>query len=466
MAPDSQRAPALRAPPHSIEAEQSVLGSILLEHAAWNLVGAKLQPEDFYRPGHQLIFEAIAELAAISQATDVVTVGDVLKRRGRLANVGGLAYLATLARDTPTAANIASYAAIVREHSTQRKLLAFARRLEVEVADGAASAKDVTTTALEWLIGLQASVRQGRGLVAAGTLVGELIDDLDRRSEGHRGLPIGLPGFDAMTGGLDPGDLVVIAGRPAMGKTALLVTIAANVSVKHRAAVFSAEMPALQLMRRSMAMASGISQGQLRRPERLDEAHWKKITDAAPDITARHLFVDETAAPSLAHVRAECTALKARGGLELVLVDYLQLLRGAGRSRYEELRDVAYGLKALAKDLGVPVIALAQLNRDVEKRGDDKRPTIADLRDSGAIEEAADIIGMLYREGYYSPSFGMPYVLECNVVKHRNGELGQCLWNFAGERSLVTHLDEVATMQYRRVLADQRRSRRGVSDDL
>lgn len=456
----------LRAPPHSIEAEQSVLGSVLLEGATWERIAAALRADDFYRPDHRVIFYAFSELAAASQAIDVTTVSAHLQRRGQLAAAGGLAYLSTLARDTPTAANAPAYAGIVRDRAAQRGLLAFARRLAAEVIEGGGSAQDLASAAQEELLRLQADVRHGRGLVGAGALVAELIDDMDRRTDGHRGLVLGLSDFDELTGGLDAGDLAVIAGRPAMGKTALLVTIAANVSQTQPVAVFSAEMPALQLMRRCFALATGISQRELRRPDQFEEQHWQRIGAAAPALSARRLHVDDTAAPTLAHIRAECAALKARAGLALVLVDYLQLLRGEGRNRYEELRDVAYGLKALAKDMAVPVIALAQLNRDVERRGDDKRPSIADLRDSGAIEEAADIIGMLYREGYYSPGFGMPYVLECNVVKHRNGELGGCLWNFAGDRSLVARLDDGAAFHYRRELAEQRRARKGGGDAL
>jgi replicative DNA helicase len=271
-------------------------------------------------------------------------------------------------------------------------------------------------------------------------------------------LEIGLADFDALTSGLEPGDLVVIAGRPGLGKTALMVQIAASVSEKLPVAVFSAEMPAAQLMRRCMSLQSGVATGKLRRAERLTDADWDALTPAARVIADRRLFVDETSLPQLQHVRSECVSLKARAGLGLVLVDYCQLVQGAGANRYEQLRDVAYGFKAMAKDLAVPVILLAQLNRAVESRVD-KQPQLSDLRDSGAIEEAADVVGLLYSEGYYKPDFGMPYVLQCTIEKNRNGERGQCLWSFDGALSRVKDLESGAAIQYRKLLAaGQRKS--------
>jgi replicative DNA helicase len=344
-----------------------------------------------------------------------------------------------------------------------RALGAFAEETLRSLADSRGrSADELIAEAMHRLLTLQDTSRPGKGLVASRELARDLIDDLDRRREKRLGLEIGLDDFDTLTCGIEPGDLVVIAGRPGMGKTSLLVTVALNVSARAPAAVFSAEMPAQQLMRRCVALRSSIPQDRLRRPERLSEDDWARLMPAAGELGELKLFVDDTALPPLAHIRAEAYALKARDGLGLILVDYVQLVQGAGGNRYEQLRDVAYGLKALAKDLAVPVIVLAQLNRGVEAR-DAKRPYMSDLRDSGAIEEAADIIGLLYSEGYYNRTFDMPYVLECTVEKNRNGERGECLWRFAGERSHVTVLDEGARIHYRRLLATQRG---GSSSDL
>ena len=377
---------------------------------------------------------------------------------GTLIDAGGIAYLGTLAKDTPTAANIETYAAAVRERSALRGLRALSEQLARRITEGEGSAGELVADAQEQLQRLQAHARTGKGLIGARQLVGELIDDLDHRLSGSTGLSVGLPDFDTLTCGLEPGDLAVIAARPGMGKTALLVSIAAHISKELPTAVFSAEMPAKQLMRRALALQSGISQGLLRRSEKLQETDWRTIATANQSLAQRQLWVDDTAAPMLSHIRAECIALNARERLGLVLIDYVQLVRAPGANRYEQLRDVAYGLKALAKELSVPIVVLAQLNRGVESR-EHKRPHVSDLRDSGAIEEAADIVGLLYSEGYYDDTHAMPYVLECAIAKNRNGERGECLWRFTGQYSRVEPLDAGATAQYRRNRATQRQPR-------
>jgi replicative DNA helicase len=247
-----------------------------------------------------------------------------------------------------------------------------------------------------------------------------------------------------------------------MGKTALLVSIAAHVSKSTGVAVFSAEMSSQQLLRRCLALLGSVSQGKLRRVDNLTDDDWTAIGSGADALASRRLWIDDTPSPSLTHVRAEALSLKAKAPLGLVMVDYVQLIQGAGANRYEQLRDVAYGLKGLAKELGVPVVLLAQLNRGVESR-DHKRGRLSDLRDSGAIEEAADIVGMLYSEGYYNPECGMPYVLECQIEKNRNGERGECLWHFAGEFSRVGTLEPGARDHYRKMRAQQRKPQ---GDDL
>jgi replicative DNA helicase len=395
--------------PHSVEAEQALLGSLLLDQNAWSRIAGRVGAADLHRPDHQSIFAAIAALQAERKAADVVTVADYLDRHGALADAGGLAYLATLTKGTPGAANVETYAAAVRERASLRQL----RKLGEQMARSSASAEgrsagEIIADAQEQLGRLQNYARTGRGLVDSRQLVADLVDDLDRRSSGPTGLSLGLPDFDALTCGLEPGDLVVIAARPGVGKTALLVSIAGTVATTVTTAVFSAEMPARQLMRRSLALESGISQGLLRRADLLKPADWQTITAATDPLAQRLLWIDDTASPMLTHIRAECIALNARERLGLVCVDYLQLVRGGGDTRYEQLRDVSYGLKGLAKDLSVPIVVLAQLNRGVESR-EEKRPFISDLRDSGAIEEAADIVGLLYSEGYYSDTHPMPY---------------------------------------------------------
>jgi replicative DNA helicase len=458
----------LPVPPHSVEAEQALIGSLLIDAAAWSAVASVIRSGDLYRPDHQAIFEAVATLAARGEKHDVVTVAGRLERTTKLEAVGGVAYLSSLARETPTAANVLAYAKVVRDRSTLRSLASFANDLERLVADARGrSADELIGDATRRLLELQTSARVGKGLIPSEDLVRELIDDLDRRRDHEMGLAIGLEDFDRLTGGLEPGDLVVIAARPGMGKTSLLVTVAAEVAKASPAAVFSAEMPAQQLMRRCVALLGRVSQTRLRRARELTDADWAAICPAATAVGQLKLWIDDTPLPPLTHIRAEAFALKARAGLGVILVDYVQLVAGAGANRYEQLRDVAYGLKALAKELAVPIIVLAQLNRAVEARDRNKRPHLSDLRDSGAIEEAADIVGLLYAEGYYHRDFDMPDVLECQVAKNRNGERGECLWSFCGDYSRVTVLEEGSRAQYRRLQAQANsQRRRGASNDL
>ena len=442
----------LQIAPQSTEAEQATLGGLMLDPTAWARVASRVVASDFFRADHRVIFDAIARMQDARLAIDVVTVSDYLDRLGTLADAGGLAYIARLANDTPTAANIESYATAVRERSLLRRFKSIADKITVSATEDDRTAADLIADAQQSLSELHACARPAGGLVDSRKLIHELLDDLDARSGGSRGLNIGLIDFDRLTCGLEPGDLVVIAARPSMGKTALLVSIASTVSATTGTAVFSAEMPSQQLMRRCIALEAQISQGLLRRADMLKDEHWAGISVAANVIAGLHLWIDDTATPTLNHIRSEVLALKVRAPLGLVLVDYVQLVKGAGKNRYEELRDVSYGYQRVAKELGIPIIVLAQLNRGVEAR-DEKRPQVSDLRDSGAIEEAADIVGLLYSEGYYDPNFSMPYVLECQIAKNRNGERGACLWRFDGAFSRVQLLDSGAAAQYRRISA-------------
>nr|PZN19531.1 MAG: replicative DNA helicase [Pseudomonadota bacterium] len=445
---------------HSLDAEQAVLGSILLEPQAWALIAGKVTDADFYRPEHRILFAAIARRAFAGESIEPIAVLEDLDRAGQLAKCGGRDYIASLIERVVSPKNVEAYAAVVRDYSTLRRL----RRTGEEIVrlvdkQGTRSAADLVADASRMVAALTERARTAYGLIDAETLAREFFDDLDRRRDGDTGLMLGLPDFDRLTNGLEAGDLVVLAGRPGMGKTALLVSIAAHVSRDRGVAVFSAEMPKEQLMRRCVSLLATVDQARLRRASMLTDDEWAAVGEAIVKIGRRHLWIDEYPSPPLAHIRAESLALASRVELALVMVDYAQLVRGEGHNRYEQLRDVAYGLKDLAKELRVPVIALAQLNRDVERR-EDKRPRMADLRDSGAIEEAADIIGLLYREGYYDPSFHMPYVLECQIEKNRNGELGECLWHFSGPYSRVFTLDRISAEDYRRERAQRGRAAR------
>lgn len=452
---------------HSTEAEQAVLGSLLVDSSAWSRLTGKVDAEDFYRPDHAAIFRAIAKVAGAGRECDVVTVSSRLQASGDLDDAGGMAYIGKLARETATAANAEAYAEVVRERSMRRRLAQLAESIQRAVSMPGKSdrtAEDLLADAQRALYDLQTQARAGAGLVSVHDLTRALMEDLDQRREKPVGMSVGLADFDELTGGLEPGDLVVLAGRPGMGKTALLGGMSTNCSDKGTVAVFSAEMPSMQLMRRNVASVGDVSLGKLRRSGQLTDSDWASVAQAASVLSSRQLWIDETPQPTLAHVRAECVGVKLRtGSLRLVLVDYIQLVQGPGSNRYEQLRDVAYGFKALAKQLAVPVVVLAQINRGVESR-DGKRPRISDLRDSGAIEEAADIVGLLYSEGYYDRQFSMPHVLECDVQKNRNGEPGECLWYFDGDRSRITTLDANLRMRY--LALREQSKKRGGGEDL
>ena len=449
-------------PPHSVEAEQALLGSLLIDPAAWPKIASAVKAADFYRNDHRIIFAAIAALQERGRPVDAVIVSERLERQGLIDEGGGLAYIGRLARDTPTAANVETYAAAVKERSTLRRLSGIADRM-ARAATGPIeqTAAELVADAQQQLHALESDARAGKGLISARELVINLSDDLDKRKDAQIGLRIGLPDFDQLTCGLEPADFVVIAARPGMGKSALMTSIASAVSENVGTAIFSAEMPSMQLMRRCVSLQSNIGQGALRRPEKLSEVEWQEIDAAASAISRRKLWIDETGSPSVSHIRAETLSLKSRSSLGLVLIDYVQLVRAPGSNRYEQLRDVAYSLKALAKELATPIVVLAQLNRGVESR-EQKRPAISDLRDSGALEEAADVVALLYSQGYYDRTFAMRDVLECEIAKNRNGERGQCLWRFDGAQSRVTMLDADSTLQYRRLISNS--NRRGVAD--
>lgn len=435
--------------PHSVEAEQAVLGSLLLDGGkVWPLIAPLLAPSDFFRADHRLIFETLAELAVLHEHPDAVTLFANLERKKLAGDAGGLAYLSRLARETSTGANAEQYAKVVRDRAQLRTLADIGRQLETSAVSRGTSAEQLTADLERMLSDLRKRSRSGDGLKRATDLGRELIDDLERRREGAGGLSTGLADFDELTGGLEAGELTIFAGRPGVGKTALLVTICAHVAREIPVAVFSAEMPSLQLSRRFTALLGNIDQTVLRRPKHMTDHDWERVAEATAKFSERRLWVDERVSPSTDYIRAQCVRQKARHGLGLVLVDYCQLVEGRGEKRADQQKDVAYGCKNLAKEIGVPVVLLSQVNRDVEKR-ENKRPRMSDLRESGGIEEAGDLVGMLYCESYYKPDFDMPNIVECSIEKTRHGERAKCLWHFAGEYSRMTALDDAGRCRYR-----------------
>jgi replicative DNA helicase len=435
-------ADGLSPPPHSIEAEQAVLGALMIEKSAWDQVADVVTAEDFYRPDHRLIFEAVGELTAAGQPADVVTVSEHLERRSRLVDAGGLAYLGTLAADTPTAANARSYALIVRERAMLRRLIAAGREIaSLGFSDDGRSPRDLVDHAEGLVFEIaEQGVRSGGGAVRVSALLPPLIDKIDEwhsNPDKLRGLATGFTDFDHKTGGLRPGDLIIVAGRPSMGKTTLAVNMAEFAAVspdtKGSVAIFSMEMPSEQLVTRMLASIGHVPLNSIR-SGRISDEDWVRITAATSQLSEARIFIDESPALTPTDLRARARRLKREHGLDLVVVDYLQLMQvpGTKENRATEIAEISRGLKALAKELAVPVIALSQLNRSVEQRNE-KKPVMSDLRESGSLEQDADMILLIYRDEVYDRNTTKKGIAEIDLAKHRNGETGTFLLTFQGQ---------------------------------
>jgi replicative DNA helicase len=426
----------LRVPPHSVEAEQSVIGGLLLDNLAWDRAAELLTESDFYRHEHRLIFAAIGSLVGAGKPADVVTVNEVLQRLGQAEDCGGLAYLNALAEGVPSAANVRRYAEIVRERAILRKLISASDEIATrafntqgqpvpQILDEAETR--ILRIGEEGARG-QAGFQEMRGLVKA---LLDRVDELDKNgAEEVTGVRTGFYDLDRMTAGLQKGDLIVLAARPSMGKTALALNMAEHVAVEEGlpVAVFSMEMGASQLALRLVGSLGRIDQSNLR-TGRLRDDEWERLPGAAHKLAQAPVFIDETAALNPAELRARARRLARQygGTLGLIVVDYLQLMSGSGggseENRATVLGEISRGLKGLAKELQCPVIALSQLNRSVETRTD-KRPMMSDLRESGAIEQDADLIMFIYRDDYYNKDSKEPGVAEIVLAKQRNGPVG------------------------------------------
>lgn len=430
---DSQVA-QLRVPPHSIEAESSVLGGLLLDNGAWDRVGDLLLDSDFYRHEHKLIYAAIGSLVNASKPADVITVSEHLQNQGKAAEMGGLVYLNALAQYVPSASNIRRYAEIVRERSILRKLVSASDEIATNAFNPQGKAIDRILDEAEqkiFNIGEEGS-RLKQGFQSMDTLVVALLDRVQEMADNPNditGVPTGFYDLDRMTSGLQPGDLVVLAARPSMGKTAFAINIAEHVALNEGlpVAVFSMEMGASQLAVRVVGSIGRIDQGHLR-TGKLSDNEWPRLTEAIEKLRTVSLHIDETPGLTPSELRANARRLSRQcGKLGLIVVDYLQLMSGSGGSngdnRATELGEISRGLKMLAKELQCPVIALSQLNRSVEQRTD-KRPMMSDLRESGAIEQDADIIMFIYRDDYYNKESKDPGVAEIIIGKQRNGPTG------------------------------------------
>jgi replicative DNA helicase len=373
-----------------VEAEQAVLGGLMLESSAWDNVADVVRATDFYRPDHRTIFDAIGALAGNGKPCDVVTVSEQLERIGELGNAGGLAYLGQLAQDTPTAANVRAYADIVRERSLLRQLISAGTDIATSVFNNEGeTARELVDKAEQKVFEIAEEGFRGRdGAVPVRTLLPGLIDMIDEwhtNPDGMRGLPTGFTDFDKLTGGLRPGDLIIVAGRPSMGKTTLAVNMAeyaaVNPKIRSSVVIFSMEMPSDQVLTRMLASVGGVPLNSIR-SGRISDEDWSRITSATSQLSESKIFIDETPALTPTDLRARARRIKREHGLNLVVVDYMQLMQvpGTKENRATEIAEISRGLKALAKELAVPVIALSQLNRSVEQR-EHKKPVMSDLRE-------------------------------------------------------------------------------------
>ncbi len=435
---------ALRVPPHSIEAEQSVLGGLLLDTQAWDRVGDFLNENDFYRFDHRLIYHHIGRLVTLNRPVDVITVFEALKQSAKDEDAGGLVYLNALAQNTPSAANIRRYAEIVRERSILRKLVTVSDEISTSALNPEGrEVRQVLDEAESKIFAIAEDGARGQqGFQEIQPLLGkvvERIDELYNRDNPNdiTGVPTGFADLDKMTSGFQPGDLVIVAGRPSMGKTALSLNIGEHVAVEQGlpVAVFSMEMAATQLAMRMLGSVGRLDQHKLR-TGRLADDDWPRLTHAIQKMNEAQLYIDETPALSPIELRARSRRLaRTCGKLGLIIVAYLQLMSSAtghGENRATEISEISRGLKALAKELDCPVIALSQLNRSLEQRPN-KRPIMSDLRESGAIEQDADIILFIYRDEVYNPDSADKGTAELIIGKQRNGPIGNVRLTFMGQ---------------------------------
>ncbi|HEX5374481.1 MAG TPA: replicative DNA helicase [Aquabacterium sp.] len=425
----------LRVPPHSIEGEQSVLGGLLLDNSAWDRAQDLLSESDFYRYEHQLIFKAISQLINASRPADVITVFEQLQMSGKGGEVGGLAYLNALAQSVPSAANMRRYAEIVRERAVLRKLVTVSDEIATNAFDPQGKAvADILDEAEAKIMKIgEEGNRNKQGFHSMDNLVVDLLDRVqelaDNGAEDVTGVRTGFYDMDKMTAGLQKGDLIILAARPSMGKTAFALNIGENVAVNEGlpVAVFSMEMGASQLALRMVGSIGRINQQNLR-TGRLSDDEWGRLSETVEKLRTANVFIDETPglSPNELRARARRLARQFGGTLGLIIIDYLQLMSGSGgneENRATVIGEISRGLKALAKELQCPVIALSQLNRSVETRPD-KRPMMSDLRESGAIEQDADVIMFIYRDEYYNKESKIPGTAEIIIGKQRNGPVG------------------------------------------
>ncbi len=435
-----------RLPPQNIEAEQAVLGAIFLEPSSLTVASEILIPEDFYRASHQKIFNAMLKLNDEGKVVDLVTVTEDLAAAKLIEDTGGVSYLSELAQSVPTAANIEYYARIVEEKSLLRRLI----RTATEIASDGYSREDEVEALLSEAEKNILAVAQRKNAGSFHSITDVLVRTYDNIEEMHNrvgditGIPTGFAELDRMTAGFQRNDLIIVGARPSVGKTAFALNIAANVATKteENVAIFSLEMGAEQLVMRMLCSEGNIDAQRLRTGSLTDD-DWGKLTMAMGALSNSGIFIDDTPGVRVSEIRSKCRRLKQEHGLGMILIDYLQLILGSGRSgenRQQEVSEISRSLKQLARELKVPVIALSQLSRGVEQR-QDKRPMMSDIRESGSIEQDADIVAFLYRDDYYDKESENKNIIEIIIAKQRNGPTGTVALAFVKEYNKFVNLE-------------------------
>ncbi len=415
-----------RVPPHNVEAEQAVLGAMLIKKEAIAEAIEIVRPDDFYRDAHRIVFEAMLELFQKNEPVDIVTVTEQLKKNDLLEKAGGIAFITALDNAVPTAANVAYHAKIVEEKAQLRNLINAATEIAGTAYEDTEDMAEIMDRAEKRILDVASRENTGAFVPIKDIVMGtfQQIENRAKNSGALTGLPSGFIDLDRLTAGFQPSDLVLVAARPSMGKTAFTLNIATYVAVHERkpVAFFSLEMSKEQLVQRMLCAEGGIDSQRLRKGELDDE--WPKLVEAADRLSGAPIYIDDTPGITVMELRSKARRLKAEHGLDLVIIDYLQLMQGrggkSGDNRQQEISEISRSLKALARELSVPVIALSQLSRSVESR-QIKRPMLSDLRESGSLEQDADIVMFLYREDYYTEETDKQNITEVIIAKHRNG---------------------------------------------
>ena len=417
-----------RIPPQNVEAEQAVLGAMLIEREAISKVAELLRSEDYYREAHRLIYNAMIELFNKNDAVDMVTVIEFLRKEDKLEAAGGIAYVTSLANSVPTAANVLYHARIVEEKALLRQLINAATNIAGMGYEGSEEVTGILDSAEKMILAVS-SRKMGGDFTPIKSIIFEAFNKIEQlyASKGSiTGLATGFKDLDRLTSGLQPSDLILIAARPSMGKTAFVLNIAQHIGIAEKKAVafFSLEMSKEQLVQRMLCAESAIDSQRLRIGE-LEAKDWTKLVSGADRLSAAPIFIDDTAGITVMEMRSKARRLKIEFDLQLIIIDYLQLMQGSGKgkggeNRQQEISEISRSLKALAREINVPVIALSQLSRSVESR-QVKKPMLSDLRESGSLEQDADIVAFLYRDDYYNPDSDKKNITEVIIAKHRNG---------------------------------------------